>query len=107
MGITLEDIKLINAGKVDSRTKGSAGHPVLTHEGGALERVYCLYCTKPGGYTSQASSDFIRAYNVVYICDDCVNTLGEPPLQKADIEAIEKDKIESRMELDAQRIMIP
>lgn len=105
MAITLEDIKLINAGKVDSRAKGSAGHPVLTHSGGALERVYCLYCTKPGGYTSQASSDFIRAYNVIYICDDCVLTLGEPPLQKADLEAIEQVTIEARLELDRKVIL--
>ncbi len=92
--ITLEDLKLINAGKVDSRAKGSAGHPVVTHSSLPLEKVYCLYCTKPGGYTSQASADYIRANNVIYVCDDCVLTLGEPPLQKADLDSIEKIKQE-------------
>jgi hypothetical protein len=85
---TPEDIKLINEGKVDSRAKGSAGHPVETHPTFPLQRVYCLMCTKPYGFVTQESYKYIEANNVIVVCDDCVLGMGEPPLQEANIPTI-------------------
>ena len=92
--ITSEDIKLILTGKVDSRAKGSAGHPVVTHPTFALERTYCVICMRPYGYVSQESFKYIQANNIVVVCDDCIFSMGEPPLQEAYIEHIPFEKKE-------------
>lgn len=85
MAVTLEDIKLINAGLVDSRIKGIKKE---THATLPLEKAYCIFCGRAGGYTSMESAEFIRANNVIYVCDDCVLTNGEPPLIKAPVTEI-------------------
>lgn len=87
---TEEDIRLINSGSVDSRAKGSAGHPVETHPIYPLQRVYCVKCAKPYGYVSMESYKYIAANNIVVVCDDCVLSMGEPPLMR--VEGIETIK---------------
>jgi hypothetical protein len=77
-----EDIRLVLSGEVDSRTKGSAGHPVESHPLYHLQRVYCAYCAKPGGYVSIDSSKYIAPINVVHVCDNCHLAVGELPLER-------------------------
>jgi hypothetical protein len=89
MSFSLEDIKLINTGKVDSRKKVTAGNPVVTHSVLNMERTYCVMCLKPHGWVTQESFEFIRVHNVICICDDCTFSMGELALQPALINEVD------------------
>lgn len=70
----------------DSRLKGfrvRVTHPTLP-----LERSYCSICGKPKGWVTTESSEFIRATEVVVVCDGCVLAYGEPPLLRCPIEEV-------------------
>ena len=90
MAFNDEDTRLILSGEVDSRAKGLTG-PVKQHPIYLLERVYCVYCGKPGGYVSVESSKYIAPFNVIHVCDTCHLTVGELPLQRAP-ECVEEVK---------------
>src|SRR5258708_3231028 len=61
------DVLLINEGRVDSRLeRGKVTHPTLP-----LERTFCVFCGRPKGWVTQASSEFIEAQNIVVGCDSC------------------------------------
>lgn len=81
-----QDIFLINEGLVDSRAKETAGHPLITHPQLKLEMVYCVFCLKPKGWVSQDSFKYIRAQNIIVVCDNCHESNGELPLQRAHIQ---------------------
>jgi hypothetical protein len=86
--LSLEDLKLILTGKVDSRTKGSAGNPVETHPTLPMQRVYCIMCGAPHGYVTMESYEYIAANNIIVVCDACDVSMGTLPLEKADIATI-------------------
>jgi len=70
----------INQEKLDSRLK----YKQVTHATQPYERVYCILCSAPHGWVSQESYKFIKASNIIVICDDCIEGLGqEPPLERA------------------------
>lgn len=71
-------------GKIDSRMKT----PTETHPIYALERTYCALCGKKKGYVSQESSKYIKANNIIVVCDDCDRELGQLPLEKANITEV-------------------
>ena len=81
----IEFLKLCSEGKIDSRMKT----PKETHPIYHVERSYCVFCGKKGGYGSQESSKYIRPEHLIYVCDDCVMAYGEPQgLQKADVKEV-------------------
>ena len=92
MAFSLEDIKLLHSGTLDSRVKGSAGNPVKQHSQANLERTFCVMCTKPMGWVSTGDYEFIRLNKVICVCDDCVFTHGTPPLKEAEITEIKDIK---------------
>lgn len=76
--------QLIDEQKIDSRLKtGRVTHPTLN-----LERTFCVVCGKPKGWVSTATYEFIRANNVVVICEQCDADMGALPLPKANIKEI-------------------
>lgn len=78
-------LQLSREGKIDSRMKTATE----THAIYPLERGYCVFCGKKGGYASQESSKYIRPSHLIYVCDDCVSLHGEPEgLKKADVKEI-------------------
>lgn len=76
--------QLINENKIDSRLKsGRVTHPTLN-----MERTYCVNCGKPKGWVSTETYEFIRANNVVVICETCEVEFGGLSLPTADIKEI-------------------
>jgi len=58
----------------DSRLQGfsrEATHAVLPYE-----RTYCANCGKPWGWTTQESSQYIAAAEIIVVCDDCFESLN-------------------------------
>jgi hypothetical protein len=95
----MSDLQLILNCKVDSRVKGSAGNPVKTDTTGLMQRTYCIQCTRPMGWVSMDTANFISAQNVVCICDDCISFMGEPPLQKAKVQEVQVKEIKQLKEV--------
>jgi hypothetical protein len=81
-----EDIRMIKAGEVDGRVKGSAGNPVREHSRQNMVRNYCVMCTKPMGWVTKECADYIAFMHVIGICGDCESQLGAPQLINADKE---------------------
>jgi hypothetical protein len=80
-------LELMDTQKIDSRLKGYNGlvtHPVLN-----AERTFCIVCGKEKGWVSMESSEFIRANNIIVICDNCEADLGALPLPMANIEEVD------------------
>jgi hypothetical protein len=68
----------------DSRLKyNRVTHPTLP-----LERTYCVVCAKPKGWVTTESSEYIRANNIIVICEDCSSAMGSMPLQEVDIKEV-------------------
>lgn len=88
MKLNLEDLKTLLTGKIDSRVKDTNLQIVQTHPTAKLERTYCVYCHRPKGWVSQESYEYIKAQNIICICDDCESQLGALPLPEAKIEEL-------------------
>lgn len=58
----------------DSRLQGLNGE--VTHAVLPYERTYCANCGKPWGWTTQDSSQFIAAAEIVVVCDECFESLN-------------------------------
>jgi len=58
----------------DSRLNGSG--VMITHSVLPYERTFCSECGKPWGWTTQDSSQFIAAAEVVVYCDVCFEKLN-------------------------------
>lgn len=71
----------------DSRLHGFRGE--VTHAVLPYERTYCANCGKPWGWTTQDSSQYIAAAEIVVVCDDCFEHLDskERARQVPEVEA--------------------
>ncbi len=58
----------------DSRLSGVRQE--VTHAVLPYERTYCANCGKPWGWTTQDSSQFIAAAEIVVVCDECFESLN-------------------------------
>jgi hypothetical protein len=77
-------MSLLEDNRLDSRMKT----PVKTHAQYNLEKTYCTICGHPKGWVSQGDSKYIKAMNIVVICDDCYSQFGSLPLQEAPIKEL-------------------
>jgi hypothetical protein len=64
----------------DSRLQGFGGE--VTHAALPYERTYCANCGRPWGWTSQDSSHYIAAAEIVVVCDDCFESLNGKDLTR-------------------------
>jgi hypothetical protein len=58
----------------DSRLQGF--NREVTHAVLPYERTYCANCGKPWGWTTEDSSQFIAAAEIVVVCDECFVSLN-------------------------------
>ena len=58
----------------DSRLAGF--NREVTHTVLPYERTYCANCGKPWGWTTQDSSQYIAAAEIVVVCDECFESLN-------------------------------
>ncbi len=59
----------------DSRLNGVRQE--VTHSVLPYERTYCANCGKPWGWTTQDSSQFIAAAEIIVVCDECFESLNK------------------------------
>jgi len=82
------DVKLIEAGLVDSRVRHTNLNIPVIHPTLPLERVYCINCSRPYGWVTTESYSYIAVNNIVVLCDVCEQILGKPQLQEAKIKLV-------------------
>jgi hypothetical protein len=63
--------------KEDSRLKGYQVR--ITHPTLPLVRTFCVNCGRPKGWVSDESYEFIKAQQIIVICDQCEAEVGAPP----------------------------
>ena len=71
---------------IDSRLKGYTNR--VTHPTLPLERTFCSHCGRPKGWVSVESYEFIKAAQIIVLCDDCeekLTQLGPLPLEELKI----------------------
>lgn len=70
----------------DSRLK----YKKITHPTLNMERTFCVMCSKPKGWVTTDSFEFIKANNIIVVCDECAAAFGPMGLQEAPVQEVKR-----------------